>query len=124
MLERESAATVWEMWSEDINDMRKYASHFELGWGWPLSLCHGWGAGAIPIATRHLLGIEPLEPGWRRMRLDPALSIPWSWQAELPTPYGPIRAERPRRGGKIRYRVPRRIKVDPFPGTAWEVELY
>jgi hypothetical protein len=111
MLEREGAATLWELWSESVDDLRKYASSFELGWRWPLSLCHGWGAGAIPIATRHLLGLEPLSPGWGSVRLDPATGLGWSWRGELPTSFGPIVVERPEPDAPLRYDLPKGIQL-------------
>ncbi|HEY0009905.1 MAG TPA: hypothetical protein VGB55_14350 [Tepidisphaeraceae bacterium] len=111
MLERESAATLWEIWSHDVNDHRKYSSHYDLNWPYPNSLCHGWGAGAIPLATRHLLGIESTAPGFTAVRLNPALDVPWAYHATVPTPLGPITAERDAPGAPVQYRLPKGMQI-------------
>jgi hypothetical protein len=111
MLEHERAAAVWEIWSHEVDDHRKYSSHYDLNWPYPVSLCHGWGAGAVPIATRHLLGIEPVAPGFAEVRLDPALAVPWAYRATVPTPLGAIAAERDGAGAPVRYRLPQGMRV-------------
>lgn len=113
MLEREDAACVWELWSPEVNDARKYASHFDQTWRYPLSLCHGWGAGAVPITTRWLLGIHPTKPGFGAISLSPCMNVPWSYQATVPTPHGPIKVERDNHDARIRFIVPRAIGVEP-----------
>lgn len=92
--------------------MRRFASHFEIDYDWPTSLCHGWGAGAVPFATRLLMGIQPLKPGYRSVSLNPCLEVPWSYQASVPTPWGPIRIERGGAGEVPFYRIPREIEVE------------
>ncbi len=35
------------------------------------SLCHGWASGPVPYLAENVLGIVPLEPGYRKFRLEP-----------------------------------------------------
>ena len=52
---------------------------------------HAWGgtpAYALPLA---LSGLEILEPGYKKIRLNPSLlGLEWA-KVEIPTPYGVIR---------------------------------
>ena len=115
LLEREDAATLWELYDPEVRDLRKYYSHLELGWDWPLSLCHGWGSGAVPLATRWLLGIEPTRPGFGAVAIDAVSEVPWTFEATLPTPHGPIRVQRRAAGGEILYEVPPAVEIERQP---------
>jgi alpha-L-rhamnosidase len=58
--------------------------------GWRHSLCHGWSGGPTAWLTEHVLGIAPLEPGCRRLRVTPNLGdLEWA-EGSLPTPLGPV----------------------------------
>lgn len=113
MLETEDSATLWEFYDPTLTDMRRYSIFHGVFWAWPVSLCHGWGAGAVPIAARHLLGIEPTGPGFETLALKPCLDIRWSYQAEVPTPRGLIRLTREKPGGEIVVEAPKGIRVMP-----------
>lgn len=55
------------------------------------SFCHGWASGPAPWMSRHILGIEPLEPGFKKVRIEPHLGhLDWA-EGTFPTPYGLIR---------------------------------
>lgn len=55
------------------------------------SLCHGWSAAIALYTARVILGIEPLEPGFRRYRCEPmALGGMTSASGSVMTPHGPI----------------------------------
>ena len=55
------------------------------------SFCHGWASGPAPWMSRHILGIEPLEPGFKKVRIEPHLgNLDWA-EGTFPTPYGLIR---------------------------------
>jgi len=112
MLEREDAATIWELYDPEVTDLRKYYSHLELGWDWPLSLCHGWGSGAVTLVTRHVLGTRPTRPGFGAIAIAPALEMRCAFDATVPTPRGPIRVKRLREQGRITYIIPREIDID------------
>lgn len=58
--------------------------------GWRHSLCHGWSGGPTAWLTEHVLGLAPLEPGCRRVRVAPNLGdLDWA-EGALPTPFGPV----------------------------------
>lgn len=117
MLEREDAATIWEVYRPDVTDIQKYFGNGGPLWTWPYSLCHGWGAGAVPVATRFLLGIEPVAPAFGVVTLDPCITIPWTFSATVPTPHGHIRVKRQEKDGPVQYYIPRAIEVTPETET-------
>ena len=54
------------------------------------SLCHGWASGPTPWLSRHVLGIEPVGTGFRKVRIEPHLGdLEWA-EGTFPTPYGVI----------------------------------
>ena len=54
------------------------------------SFCHGWASGPTVWLSSHVLGVEPAEPGFRKVRINPHLgSLEWA-EGSYPTPYGPI----------------------------------
>ena len=56
-------------------------------------------------------GIVALEPGYRRVRIDPQIPAGLDWvKVTQPTPYGPITVER--QGTEVRYEVPVGITVE------------
>jgi alpha-L-rhamnosidase len=58
--------------------------------GFRHSLCHGWASGPTSWMSRHVLGITPMEPGFARVRIAPALgNLEWA-EGDYPTPHGPI----------------------------------
>jgi hypothetical protein len=113
MLETEDAATIWEAYDPTITDWRKYVPNDGRLWTWPTSLCHGWGAGVVPVAAEFLLGIAPVTPGFGTVSLDPCREIPWSFEATVPTPHGTIRVEREKECGAIHYTIPRATRLTP-----------
>ena len=81
----------------------------------------GWGDEAHPdtcvasLYTNYVLGITPLEPGFRVFVFKPlAADLIDSASGEVPTPHGVIKAEWWHEGGKLRW------KVVPPPGTRCE----
>lgn len=60
------------------------------------SFCHGWASGPTPWLSRHVLGIQPLEPGCRRVAIRPHLGqLTWA-EGSFPTPYGIIQVRHKR----------------------------
>ena len=54
------------------------------------SFCHGWASGPTIWLSSHVLGVEPAEPGFKKVRINPHLgSLEWA-EGSYPTPYGPI----------------------------------
>ena len=98
------ATTFWEDFSyrdlhraaciDDFVPIGSYDIHQDGGAycyvGMRLSLCHGWASGPTPWLTRHVLGIEPVEPGCRKVRVKPHLGrLQWA-EGNFPTPLGTI----------------------------------
>jgi len=54
------------------------------------SLCHGWASGPTAWLSEHVLGVKVLEPGCRKIRLEPHLgNLNWV-EGTFPTPQGVI----------------------------------
>ena len=51
---------------------------------------HAWGAAPANLIPRFLMGIEPLEPGFKRFRVRPQLAQLTAAEVKTPTPRGPI----------------------------------
>jgi len=52
--------------------------------------CHGWSSTPTRDLIVHTLGITPAEPGYRSVRVAPALGgLEWA-RATVPTPHGPV----------------------------------
>jgi len=61
------------------------------------SLCHGWASGPTAWLSEHVLGIEVLEPGCKRVRIRPQLAdLAWA-EGGLPTPRGVVRVRHDKR---------------------------
>lgn len=61
--------------------------------GYRHSLCHGWASGPTAWLSDHVLGVEILEPGCKRVRITPHLGdLTWA-EGTYPTPYGNIAIE-------------------------------
>lgn len=51
---------------------------------------HAWGAAPASVLPRKLMGIEPVEPGWKKFQIRPQLgNLQWA-EARTPTPCGSI----------------------------------
>ena len=56
--------------------------------GYRQSLCHGWASGPTPFLMEQVGGIEILEPGCKKIRINPApAGLKW-FKIKYPTPYG------------------------------------
>lgn len=52
---------------------------------------HAWGAAPANVIPRKLMGVEPLEPGFKRIRIRPQLATLEHAALTMPTPPGPVR---------------------------------
>lgn len=69
------------------------------------SLCHGWSA-VMPYFCRHvLLGVTPLEPGFRKFEVRPYAADLNKASGSVPTPHGPIHVEWIRSGAGLKVKV-------------------
>jgi hypothetical protein len=82
--------------------------------GFRHSLCHGWASGPTAWLSQHVLGIEPVEPGFKVVRIKPDLGdLKWA-KGTFPTPYGIITVSHKKlSNGKVetKYTVPDGVKV-------------
>lgn len=82
--------------------------------GFRHSFCHGWASGPTAWMSRHVLGVEVLEPGCRKVRVTPHLgNLQWA-EGTYPTPYGQIsvRHEKNADGSiKSKVRTPKGVKL-------------
>ena len=54
------------------------------------SFCHGWASGPTAWLSEHVLGVEPVEPGFRQVRIEPHLgNLEWA-EGTVSTPQGII----------------------------------
>lgn len=83
--------------------------------GFRHSLCHGWASGPTAWLTEYVLGVGVVEPGCRRLRIDPHLGdLEWV-EGTFPTPYGvvKIRHEKSADGTvKSRVEAPRGVRTE------------
>ena len=82
--------------------------------GFRHSLCHGWASGPTSWLSRHVLGVEVVEPGCKVVKISPNLGdLEWA-EGSFPTPYGDIKISH-KKGvdGKVSSKIdaPRGVKV-------------
>ncbi len=64
--------------------------------GFRHSFCHGWASGPTAFLSQTVLGVKPLEPGFKRVRIVPQLgNLKWV-EGTYPTPLGPIKVRHER----------------------------
>jgi hypothetical protein len=82
--------------------------------GYRLSLCHGWSSGPAAWLSEHVLGVKILEPGCKKISINPHMGdLQWV-EGTFPTPYGVIwvRHEKQADGKvKTKIRAPRQVKI-------------
>lgn len=72
----EGSTMTWEAWGPEFKP--------NLTWN------HPWGAAPANILSRFVLGVRPLDPGFRRILVSPQLG-PLNWvRGKVPTPHGPV----------------------------------
>ncbi|HOP11815.1 MAG TPA: alpha-L-rhamnosidase C-terminal domain-containing protein [Oscillospiraceae bacterium] len=65
------------------------------------SLCHGWASGPAPWLTHHVLGIQILEPGCKKLKIEPHLGHLKFAHGTFPTPCGMVLVEVKNENGKL-----------------------
>jgi hypothetical protein len=82
--------------------------------GFRHSLCHGWASGPTAWLSEHVLGVEILEPGCRKVSVTPHLgNLSWA-EGTYPTPYGQIKIRHEKQADgsvKSSVRAPKGVKV-------------
>lgn len=90
------AARIDELVPEGKKDIHgDFGAHCYVGFRH--SLCHGWASGPTAWLSRHVLGIEVIEPGCKTVRVVPQLGdLQWA-EGTFPTPLGIIRVRHEKR---------------------------
>lgn len=78
------------------------------------SFCHGWASGPTSWLSKYVLGVNIIEPGGTKIKIEPHLGdLQWV-KGTFPTPYGIIEIEhRKTAAGKIKttYKAPKGVEV-------------
>jgi hypothetical protein len=114
------ATTFWEdfnvEWAEnagridELTPPGKKDIHGDFGGfcyvGYRHSLCHGWSSGVTPWLSRTILGVQPAEPGFKRVRIVPQLGTLQWVEGSYPTPLGVINVRHERQAdGSIKSKI-------------------
>ncbi|MFC0877740.1 alpha-L-rhamnosidase C-terminal domain-containing protein [Saccharicrinis sp. FJH2] len=70
------------------------------------SLCHGWASGPTPWLSEYILGIKVLEPGCKKIKIEPHLGdLEWA-EGTFPTPLGVLYVKHiKQKNGKIKTEI-------------------
>ncbi len=78
------------------------------------SFCHGWASGPTSWLSQYVLGVNILEPGCKKIRIEPHLGdLQWV-EGTFPTPYGIVKIEhRKMADGTVKSRVeaPKGVRI-------------
>ena len=69
------------------------------------SLCHGWSAIPVYFYYAYILGIKPIEPGFRVFKAQPLCNILQNATGKVPTPYGDIQVIREKVGDEFKMNI-------------------
>lgn len=82
--------------------------------GYRHSLCHGWSSGPTAWLSEHVLGVKAVEPGYKKVKIEPHLGdLEWV-EGTFPTPYGIIEIKHTKdANGKINSNIkaPKGVKI-------------
>lgn len=95
--------TFWEMWTYAAPDGRLTRSH-----------CHGWSAAPVYFLAEYVLGVTPVEAGYKKVRIRPhACGLEWC-RGAVPTPYGDIHVRWEMVSGEMRLTcsVPEGVEIE------------
>ena len=57
------------------------------------SLAHGWASGPTSALSKYVLGVRPIQPGYKTWLIEPQPGdLTWA-EGRVPTPYGPIKVK-------------------------------
>ncbi len=88
----ENAYRIDEMVPENANDI--HGDHGAFCYkGFRHSLCHGWASGPAAYIQEYILGVKVLEPGCKKVKIQPNLGSLTHIKGTYPTPYGIISIE-------------------------------
>lgn len=98
MADGDPGMTVWEVLDADGSLATPGVNG---GHGGNTSLAHPWSAGPTVLLSAYVLGVRPVEPGFRRWRVAPRPGGLRRARGAVPTPYGPLRVRWARSGGGL-----------------------
>jgi len=98
-----------------FNGATSFWETLKAGWDFDNagSLCHGWSAIPVYLLASYVLGIRPLEPGFRRFSVDPIRNILPCASGEVPTPFGTIKIKWEKQGSKTVYELSHPDTISP-----------
>lgn len=85
----QGATTFWERCGTSASE-KEYCGFYNRPYG--ASLCHAWASGPVFLLPRILLGLRPLEDGWKTFTCRPSPDA-GNLRGAVPTPHGLIEAE-------------------------------
>lgn len=115
MVRDHDSSTIWEWFEPEVKGVRA----LDLGNN-PAknddiviakSLCHIWGSGTVGLAQQYLLGLEPVAPGFAKIRMHPSAVLPWTFEAAVPTPHGILKIWKDKPDGPVEYQTPKGIQI-------------
>ena len=97
----ENAARIDELVPEGKVDVHSsYGGYCYVGFRH--SFCHGWASGPTAWLSRYVLGVQVLEPGCGKVKIEPHLGNLNRVEGSFPTPYGVIRIKHEKQAnGKV-----------------------
>ncbi len=122
------ATTFWENFNyhehvdavgiDEMPDTSRFNIHADGGAhcyvGLRASLCHGWASGPTAWLTKHVLGIQVIEPGVKTVRISPRLGDLEFAEGTFPTPYGTIHVKHVKQPDgtiKSEIKAPEEVKI-------------
>ncbi|KAF5967140.1 alpha-L-rhamnosidase C [Fusarium coicis] len=88
------------------------------GLGIITSLCHGWASGPTAELSRHVLGVQAAEPGYKKWDVKPlTLGLEWA-KGRVPTEYGNVEVDWKLKSGLLQMTV-RGPKNGNIEGTVY-----
>ncbi len=82
------------------------------------SWCHAWGTGPLYVMSQYILGVRPLEPGFKKVLIEPHhCDLSWA-RGRVPTPYGEVEVSWDREENEYRLRVKLPMKVSGLVRTS------
>jgi alpha-L-rhamnosidase len=94
MLDR-GATTIWET----------FAGAYTQDENWTRSWCHAWSSAPLYLLPAYVLGVRPLEPGFKHALIAPQLGdLEWA-EGRVPTPYGEIEMRAEQDGATLHLEV-------------------
>jgi len=83
---------------------------------------HAWGAAPGNLLPRYVLGVEPLEPGFKTFRIAPQTAGLTHAKGKVPTPHGPIEVSWKIEGGKciLEFSFPEGTAPEVTMGPGWQ----